>query len=383
MEKLLQVINRIERLDVVSMHQMRRRVDNLTKPLGSLGCLEEIAIRLAGITGSVDPSVSQKAVVVMCGDHGVTQEGVSAFPQELTGLMMANFIRRKAAVNVLAKQAGAEVHVVDVGTLLTELPADVIQRKVRPGTANMANEPAMTKDDAVAAIHAGIDTAFELAGKGVELIGLGEMGIGNTTPSSAMMAVFTNRPVENITGRGSGITDEALAAKVKVIERAIQVNRPDPTDAIDVLSKVGGLEIAGLTGVILGAASRRIPVVLDGVITAAAALAACRIEPRCRDYIFASHVSVEPAHRAALEELGLEPMLYLNMRLGEGTGAALAFPIMESAVQLVSEMATFDELGIPSPASEVDEYSLNCKGGNRNGREERQAASDRIGSRIV
>nr|WP_156940446.1 nicotinate-nucleotide--dimethylbenzimidazole phosphoribosyltransferase [Paenibacillus forsythiae] len=362
LEKLFQVINRIERLNMVSMHQMRRSVNNLTKPLGSLGRLEEIAVRLAGITGSVQPSVDKKAIVVMCGDHGVVQEGVSAYPQEVTGLMMANFIRRSAAVNVLAQQAGAEVQVIDVGTLLTDLPEGVVRRKVRPGTANMAQGPAMTKQEAVAAIHVGMDTAYELADKGIEVIGLGEMGIGNTTPSSAMTAVFTNHPVEQITGRGTGIDDEALAAKTKVIERAIEVNQPDPGDAVDVLAKVGGLEIAGLAGVIMGAAARRVPVVIDGVITGAAALAACRIEPRCRDYLFASHLSVEPAHRIVLDELGLKPLLHLDMRLGEGTGAALALPVIESAVQLVSRMATFEDLGIPSPAPEEDEFSLAVDG---------------------
>ncbi|WP_025334253.1 nicotinate-nucleotide--dimethylbenzimidazole phosphoribosyltransferase [Paenibacillus sabinae] len=356
--KLLQVLNEIERLNIVSMHQMRKRVNNLTKPLGSLGRLEEIAIRLAGITGSVQPSVGNKAIIVMCGDHGVVQEGVSAYPQEVTGLMMANFIRQSAAVNVLAHQAGAEVHVVDIGTVLTDLPEGVIQRKVRPGTANMAKGPAMTKEEAVAAIHVGIDMASELADKGIEVIGLGEMGIGNTTPSSAMTAVFTNHPVERITGRGTGINDEALAAKAKVIERAIEVNRPNPGDAVDVLAKVGGLEIAGLAGVILGAAARKVPVVIDGVITGAAALAAFRIEPRCRDYLFASHLSVEPAHRIVLDELGLKPLLHLDMRLGEGTGAALALPVIESALQLVSKMATFEDLGIPSPAPEEDEFGL-------------------------
>lgn len=363
LEQLWNIINRIERPNVVAMHKMRRRVNNLTKPLGSLGKLEEIAVRLAGITGREQPSVERKAVVVMCGDHGVVEEGVSAFPQELTSLMISNFINGKAAVNVLARQAGAEVHVVDVGTLLADPPEGVIRRKVRAGTANMAQGPAMSKEEAVAALHAGIETARELINQGSGIIALGEMGIGNTTPSSAIVAVLTGQPVEMITGLGSGITAEALNSKIKVIEQAIRVNRPDPGDAVDVLSKVGGLEIAGLAGVILGAAANRIPVVVDGVITGAAALAACRIEPRCREYLFASHVSVEPAHRIVLDELGLKPLLVMDMRLGEGTGAVLALPVIESAIRLVSEMATFEDLGVPSPAPEEDEYALNVESG--------------------
>jgi nicotinate-nucleotide--dimethylbenzimidazole phosphoribosyltransferase len=341
---------------------MKKRLNNLTKPLGSLGVLEEVAEKLAGITGLEAPKVDKKAIVVMCGDHGVVDEGVSVYPQAVTGLMIDNFVRGRAAINVLARQAGAEVRVVDIGSLLEKTPDGVVANKVRKGTANMAKGPAMTKQEAVAALHVGINIAFTLAEDGIELIGLGEMGIGNTTPSSAMTAVFTGKSVRDLTGRGTGINDEVLAAKIEVVERSIQVNQPNPGDALDVLSKVGGLEIAGLAGVILGAAARRIPVVIDGVIAGAAALAASRIEPRSRDYMLASHLSVEPAHRLILQDLGLKPMLHLEMRLGEGTGAALAFPLIESVTRIVREMATFEDLGIPSPAPEVDEFSLPAAG---------------------
>jgi nicotinate-nucleotide--dimethylbenzimidazole phosphoribosyltransferase len=358
LEKLLQTINRIERLDLISMRQVRQRVNNLTKPIGSLGLLEEIVVQLAGVTATVHPKVDRKAVVVMCGDHGVVKEGVSAYPSAVTGLMIDNFARRRAAINVLARHAGAEVHVVDMGSATERSPSEVIDRKVRRGTANMATGPAMTKEEALAAIEAGIETVWLLADEGVQLIGLGEMGIGNTTPSVAMTSVFTGISAGELTGRGTGIDDASFANKVNVIERSIRVNKPDSADPLDVLSKVGGLEIAGLAGVILGAAARRIPVVVDGVITGAAALAAARIEPRAREYMLASHLSVEPAHRVILDRLGLKPVLHLQMRLGEGTGAALAFPMIEGAVRLLEEMATFEDLGIPSPAPETEAYSL-------------------------
>lgn len=358
METLLQVLNEIERPNIVLMRQMQSRLNNLTKPLGSLGELEDIAIRLAGIQGSLQPKVEHKAIVVMCGDHGVVEEGVSAYPAAVTGMMIGNFVRGRAAINVLARQTGSIVRVVDIGSNLAEVPEGVIARKIRCSTANMAKGPAMTKQEAVEAIHIGIDIALSLADEGFDMIGLGEMGIGNTTPSSAMTAVFTGRSIRELTGKGTGIDDAALIAKIDVIERAIHLNQPNLDDVIDVIAKVGGLEIAGLIGVILGAASRKIAIVIDGVITGASALAASRIEPRCREYMIASHLSVEPAHRIILDDLGLKPILHLGMRLGEGTGAALAFPIIESAVRIADEMATFEDLGIPSPAPELEVYSM-------------------------
>ncbi|GGG13880.1 hypothetical protein GCM10010916_33500 [Paenibacillus abyssi] len=358
MEKLLEVINRIARPDLVSMRKMQERIHNLTKPVGSLGALEELAVRMAGIQAVPEPKIDAKAIVVMCGDHGVTEEGVSAYPSAVTGLMMGNFSRGRAAVNVLAKQCGAKVIVVDIGSYLQELPEGVIDRKIRSGTNNMAKGPAMTKQEAVEAIHIGIETAVSLAEEGTHVIGLGEMGIGNTTASSAIAAVLLSKPVQELTGRGTGLEHNGVDKKVEVIKQAIRTNRPDPNDVVDVLSKLGGMEIAGLVGVILGAASRKVAIVIDGVITGAAALVAYQIEPRCRDYMIASHLSAEPAHRFILDELGLTPLLHAGMRLGEGTGAALAFPMIESALRLTREMATFSELGLPSPAPELETYTL-------------------------
>jgi nicotinate-nucleotide--dimethylbenzimidazole phosphoribosyltransferase len=358
MKEIFQRVQKIKRADLCSMRKMRGRLNNLTKPLGSLGLLEDAAIRIAGITGSVSPKIDQKAIVIMSGDHGVAAEGVSAYPQEVTGLMLKQFASGKAAINVLAGQAGAEVMVVDVGSLLPNVLEGIIDKKVRAGTANMAEGPAMTVEEAGRAIQVGIDIADELVNKGYQLIGMGEMGIGNTTPSVAITSVLTGRSPKELTGRGTGIDNKALFTKAEIISRAIQMNRPNPLDPIDVLAKIGGLEIAGLTGLIIGAASRRIPIVLDGVITGAAALLAARIEPRCCDFMVASHLSVEPAHKVILNTLGLHPLLQAEMCLGEGTGAALVFPLLQSAIHLVERMGTFSELGLPSPAPAEEENSL-------------------------
>jgi nicotinate-nucleotide--dimethylbenzimidazole phosphoribosyltransferase len=336
----------VRELDAQVMEEARARWDQLTKPLGALGKLEEIGIRLAGIQGKLFPEVTKRAVVVMCGDHGVTAEGVSAYPSEVTGLMMANFSNGRAAVNVLARQMGAEVHVVDVGSRCEQAIDGVLQEKVKPGTDNMAAGPAMSREEAQEAIEVGIRMAQRLQADGVQVIALGEMGIGNTTPSSAIAAVLTGHPLAELIGRGTGIEASALPHKGQVIARALEVNQPDPQDALDVLAKVGGLEIAGLVGVVLGAASAGIAVLVDGVIAGAAALVACRLEEKVGAYLFASHLSQEPAHRVLLEAMELSPMLHLDMRLGEGTGAVLAMPLLESAARLVQEMATFADIGL-------------------------------------
>lgn len=330
-------------------------MDNLTKPLGSLGRLEETIIRLAGITGEIVPDIKRKGVIVMCGDHGVVEEGVSAYPQEVTGLMIANFARGGAAINVLARRFDAELVVVDVGSKGEEVPSSVIDCRVRRGTANMAVGPAMTREEALKAVDVGIDQAVKLCRRGARMIALGEMGIGNTTAGTAIAAVFTGRPVEELTGRGTGIDDRAVVRKKEVIRRAIEVNRPDPADPIDVLAKVGGLEIAGMAGAVLGAAASGIPVVLDGMISSSAALVAARWEPKVREYLFASHLSAEPAHRYLLDELGLKPLIDAGMRLGEGTGAVLCFPLFDGAVSLAREMATFADLGLEGPAEREPE----------------------------
>lgn len=341
-----ETIRSIPSLNQAVQAEARRHIDNLTKPPGALGELEEVVVRLAGMTGEKIPTIERKMTVVMCGDHGVVEEGISAYPGEVTALMIQNFSRGKAAVNVLSRCFGAEVRVVDVGSRLEEAPPDVWVRKVRAGTANMAVGPAMTREEAVQAVEIGIQVAHELKEEGVQLVATGEMGIGNTTAASALAAVWTEHGVAEVVGRGTGLDDEGLKRKQHVVEQALQINCPDPDDPLDVLAKVGGLELAGLAGLVLGAASKRIPVVVDGFIATAAAWAAVRLAPVARDYLLASHVSEEPAHRSLLAELKLVPLIQARMRLGEGSGAVLTFPLLDGAVATAREMATFADLGL-------------------------------------
>ncbi len=328
------------------------RQETLTKPPGSLGRLEELSIQLAAITGQARPSVARKAVIVMAADHGVTAEGVSAYPAAVTPQMVLNFLRGGAAINVLARQAGARVVVVDIGVAadidLTEAQraAPLYTRKIAYGTQNMAHRPALTREQAEAAIAEGLDVVNTEIANGLDLVGTGDMGIGNTTASAALTAALTGLPAAQVTGRGTGVDEAGLARKIAAIERALAVNQPNPHDPLDVLSKVGGLEIAGLAGVILGAAARRVPVVLDGFISGAAALVAARLAPGVQPYLIAGHQSVEIGHRVILTELGLRPLLDLDLRLGEGTGAALAFHLVEAAARILNEMATFAEAGV-------------------------------------
>ncbi|MBV6713773.1 nicotinate-nucleotide--dimethylbenzimidazole phosphoribosyltransferase [Paenibacillus chitinolyticus] len=332
---------RQEAKDAASVH-----LDNLTKPPGSLGKLEDMARQLAGISGEVMPDMSRKAIVVMAADHGVCEEGVSAFPQEVTRQMVMNFLQGGAAVNVLARHAGAEVVCVDIGVNADLEHPDLLSRKVRKGTANMAREAAMTREEALQAIRAGIEVADELAGRGVRVLATGEMGIGNTTASSALLSVLGGIAVEDAVGRGTGIDDARWLHKQEVVRRAIEVNKPDAGDALDVLAKVGGLEIAGLAGVILGAAKNACPVVIDGFISSAAALVASRLAPESQPYMIASHQSHEQGHARMLEAVGLSPMLHMDMRLGEGTGAALCFTLMDAAGKIMREMASFESAGV-------------------------------------
>jgi len=353
---LAQTIGNVSPLDQEAMAEARSRQDRLTKPQGSLGRLERLAAQVAGITGRARPTLEHKAVIVMAGDHGVTAEGVSAYPAEVTPQMVANFARGGAAINVLARRAGARVVVVDVG-VAADLPPDlpVLHRKVARGTANFAQGPAMTQEQALAAIAVGLDVVEREAAQRLDVVCLGEMGIGNTTAASAIVAAVTGMRVAGVTGRGTGIDDQTWRRKVAVIERGLRVNRPDPTDPLDVLAKVGGLEIAGLVGVALGAAARRLPIVVDGFIATAAALLAGELCPAARAYMIAAHRSVEVGHRAALEHLELEPLLALDLRLGEGTGAALALPIIESALALLDEMATFEDASVAGALREPGE----------------------------
>lgn len=347
-ERLSAVISRtikkIGPLDEKSMSEARARQDTLTKPQGALGRLEELSIQMAGIQGKPIPQIKNKAVITMAGDHGVVSEGVGNWPQDVTAQMVANFLHGGAGINVIARQAGARVVVVDMG-VAGKLKANpkLLARKVAPGTQNIAAGPAMTREQAIKAIETGIEIVIDEAAKGLDIVGTGDMGIGNTTPSAAICAVITGKSAAQVTGRGTGIDDKQLAHKVAIVKKALSVNRPDAALPLEVLAKVGGLEIGGLAGVMLGAASLHIPVVIDGFISGAAALIAVSLAPQLKDYLIASHVSAEAGHRLLLKHLGLRPLLDLEMRLGEGTGAALGIILSEAAARTLAEMATFAE----------------------------------------
>ena len=318
MKLLTETINRIQPVDQELLAEAQKLLDNKTKPLGSLGRLEEFARRFAAITGSLAPATAHKVIYTFAGDHGVVEEGVSAFPKEVTTQMVLNFLRGGAGVNVLARHSGAVVRVVDIGVDhdFGQVP-ELVVRKVARGTRNFTKGPAMTREEAVAALEVGISLAIEAKERGVAMLGTGEMGIGNTTPSSAIIAVLSGRSVREVTHRGTGINDAALENKIRVIEQGLAVNRPDPKDPLDVLAKVGGLEIAGIAGLVLGAAACRIPVVVDGFISTAGAVIACELQPLAKEYLFAAHESVEIGHRFMLERLGAEPILDLQFRLGD------------------------------------------------------------------
>jgi nicotinate-nucleotide--dimethylbenzimidazole phosphoribosyltransferase len=329
--------------------QAQARLDNLTKPQGSLGRLEEFAKQLVAITENEMPDIDKKVVFTFAGDHGVAEEGVSAFPKEVTPQMVLNFIHGGAGINALAKHSGADVVVVDIGVNYDfgDLKnTGFVSGKIVSGTKNMRKGPAMTREEAEKCINVGIKLANEYADKRYRIFGTGEMGIANTTPSSAITSVLTGSSVEDITGRGTGINDEAWKNKVQAIKDSIAINNPDASDPIDVLSKVGGAEIAGIAGLIIGAAANKVPVIVDGFISTAGALIAYLIEPKTRDYMFAAHMSQEIGHRSILKKIGLRPILDLDMRLGEGTGAALAMSVIEAGLKIYKEMATFEEAAV-------------------------------------
>ena len=347
MSLLETTLARIQPLDADLLQQTQARLDSKTKPLGSLGRLEEFARQLVSISGSPSPDLSKKVIFTFAGDHGVVEEGVSAFPKEVTPQMVFNFLRGGAGVNVLARHAGAEVRVVDVGVDFDfENCPGLIHKKVARGTANLAKGAAMTHDQALAALTVGIELADQCQAEGIGLVGTGEMGIGNTTPSSAIIASIGGFSPEQVTHRGTGINDQALQVKVTAIRQGLALNQPDPANPLDVLAKVGGLEIAAIAGLVLGCAANRIPVVVDGFISTAGALIASELHPQVRDYLFAAHESVEVGHRFMLERIGIRPMLNLDLRLGEGTGAALAMPLIEAGVKILLEMATFEQAGV-------------------------------------
>ncbi|MCF8057626.1 MAG: nicotinate-nucleotide--dimethylbenzimidazole phosphoribosyltransferase [Desulfocapsa sp.] len=327
----------------------KERLDQLALPHWALGDLMDLAIDLAGMTRSMQPPVARKAVVTMAGDHGVVAEGVSKFPQEVTPQMVYNFVNGGAGINALARQAGAEVVVVDMGVAadLNDLvkQGKIINKKVGLGTDNIAKGPAMSHAMAMRAVESGIDVAMELADR-IDVFGTGDMGIGNTTPSTAIAAVITGKPIAELTGRGTGLDDEQLVHKQEVIKEILACNTPDPKNGLDILAKIGGFEIGGIAGLIIGAAAQRKPVVVDGFISSAGALIALTIEPFVRDYIICAHRSMEPGHKAMQEKMGCRPLLDLNMRLGEGTGAALAMNLVEAAVAVLTEISTFEEAAV-------------------------------------
>ncbi|MBY0248252.1 MAG: nicotinate-nucleotide--dimethylbenzimidazole phosphoribosyltransferase [Nitrospiraceae bacterium] len=348
---LQEVLDQIQPLDMALRKQAQTRLDRLTKPLGSLGRLEELAAQYVTITGEMKPNVPRGVVFTFSADHGVTVEGVSAYPREVTPQMVLNFLRGGAGVNVLARHAGVDVRVVDIGVdyEFGTVPG-LFDRKIMKGTHNLMVEPAMTRSQAEQSLLVGMELATNAVQEGVGLIGTGEMGIGNTTPSAAITAVMTRRSVADVTGRGTGVDEAGHARKMHVIQTALDRHRPDPSDPLDVLAKVGGLEIGGLAGLILGAAAARIPVVLDGFIAGAAALIAVGLQPSCRDYLIASHRSVEEGHRVLLDHLSLKPLLDLDLRLGEGTGACLGINLVYAAIKIYTEMATFGEAGVAEKA---------------------------------
>jgi len=349
MKLLEQTIRRIAPQDERLRAEAKARLEQLTMPYWALGRLMDLAVDLAGITQSMKPPIERRAVVTMAADHGVTQEGVSKYPPEVTCQMVRNFANQGAGINALARVAGSYVVVVDMGVAgdLSELVGTgrVISKKIAPGTQNLAIGPAMSSEEAVRSIEAGIEIALEL-GLSFDLLGTGDMGIGNTTSSSAIVAAVTGRLPAEVTGRGTGIDERQFQHKVSVIERSLRINRPDPRDTLDVLTKVGGFEIGGIAGLILGAASIRKPVLIDGFISTAAALVAHGLCPVAAEYMIASHRSMEQGHKVALERLGKRPLLDLDLRLGEGAGAVLAMTLVEAAFRVLTEVATFEEAAV-------------------------------------
>ncbi len=348
---------KIPALDVHAMEIAKERQDNLTKIKGSLGVLEDLSIKIAGITGNPSPEIKDKVIITTAGDHGVTEEGVSAYPSEVTAQMVYNFLNGGAAINVLARHVGARHVLVDMGVAtnmnFTNTNTNInintgvfVDKKIAYGTANMAKEPAMAYEDAKRSIETGMEVIEHEADRGMDIVGMGDMGIGNTTASSAIVAVITGETIGKVTGRGTGIDEVGFERKVREIGEAIRINKPNKKDPIDVLAKVGGFEIGGMAGAMLEAASRRIPVVIDGLISGAAALIAYELDHAVKDYMIAAHRSVEIGHAVTLDYIGLNPLLALGMRLGEGTGAALGISIVEAACKILNEMATFEEAGV-------------------------------------
>ena len=360
LHRTLDALRDLGPLDPVAMAAATAHLDALTKPPGSLGRLEALAVQLAGITGEPKPTFPRRAIVVAAADHGVARQGVSAYPSDVTAQMVANFLGGGAAISALARRVGADVLIVDAGVAgpipAVDARSDVrlLSEPIRPGTSDMSVGPAMTRAEALRVIGLGIRIAADLADDGVDLLGIGEMGIGNTTAASAITAAMTGLPPERVTGRGTGIDDATHGHKVDVVARALERNRPGPADPVDVLATVGGFEVGVLVGLILGAAARRVPLILDGFITGAAALIAAGLAPGIESRLIAAHRSVEPGHAVVLERSGLRPLLELDLRLGEATGAALAMSLVDAAIAVRDGMATFDAAGVSGPTVDAE-----------------------------
>lgn len=341
-----EIIGKVAAPDGDAMRKARERQAELAKPPGSLGRLEDLSVQLAGITGKVHNRLKNKYILVFCSDNGVCEEGVASAPQSVTLSQAVNMTRGKTGVAALAKEFGCVLKVCDVGIAADVKESDIIDRKISYGTDNIAKKAAMSREQAVRAVLTGAFLAAESAEKGADVIGIGEMGIGNTTTSSAVLSVLTGVPAEKVTGRGAGLTDEAYENKIKVIKKAVEINRPDPKDTIDVIAKVGGYDIAAMAGAFIGAAGMRVPVVIDGFISAVAALCAFRLCPEAAGYMIPSHASFEIGNRIAMEELGLKPLFDLGMRLGEGSGCPVAMSVLDAACAVMNGMATFEEADI-------------------------------------
>ena len=346
MDILKNALKSIEPLYKEPQEKAWARLDSLSKPIGSLGILEDIAARIAGITGNIYNEVSKRNIIIMCADNGVVEEGVSTCPQKVTETVTYNFTKGITGVCVLSNFTNTDLTIVDLGINSDIKSEKIINKKISYGTKNMIKEPAMTREQAIRAIEIGIETVDKLADEGYKILGTGEMGIGNTTTSAAVLSVLSGIEVERVTGKGSGLTDEQLNHKIEVIKKAIEVKKPSKEDVIDVLSKVGGYDIAGLCGCFIGAAKNRIPIVIDGFIASAAALCAQRLNPYTSEFMFPSHLSAEPGAAYMMKELKLEPILNLKMRLGEGSGCPLAFNIIDAALYTMKHMATFEEASI-------------------------------------
>ncbi len=340
---LLDILSKIETPSKEVMEAAKTRLDSLVKPLGSLGKLEDIAAQVVAIRGSVKPQVNKKCTIIMASDHGIVEEGVGCAPQEVTALQTLNMLKNITGICAISNSNGADIRVVDIGVKVDLEHPQLIQKKIRYGTANFAKGPAMTREEAIKGLEVGIEMVRDLVEEGYNLFGTGEMGIGNTSCSSAVYMAFTGSGAEGAIGKGGGITDEGLENKKRVITQAVAFNNPDPQDPIDVLSKVGGLDLIGMAGCFLGAAYYQVPIVIDGFISAAAALAAYRLNPKVKAYMIPSHMSLEPGYIHIMKEIGLEPLFHLNMRLGEGTGCPIAFSIIETALAVFHNMATFEE----------------------------------------